>query len=54
MNILIFAKMSRPKKSCIRELMFFRMNFGKLLKNARNRTLKSDVRLWRLEKLNLD
>jgi len=54
MNILIFVKMSKLKKSCINALMSFQMNYGKLLKNEKNKTLKSVVRLWRLVKLNLD
>lgn len=52
MNTLIFAKMTKPKKNSIKELMFCQTNFGKLLKKERNKTLMSVNELWKVEQLN--
>lgn len=45
---LIFAKMKPQRMSYIKELTLFQMSSGRLLKIARNSTLKSARRSWRV------
>ena len=51
-NFLIFVRMKQPRMNCIKESTLYLMNFGKLLRIARNNMWKSAKRSWKVVGLN--